>query len=216
MESITSQRILEALNWRYAVKKFDSTKKISDPDWQTLQEVLRLTPSSYGLQPWKFIWVRNPAMLGELRAVSRNQAQVTDCSHYLVITHLEKIDEHQVDRHLAQMAKVREVEISTLAPLRKSMVEGLLQGRRSHQLDRWAERQAFIALGQVMTAAALLQIDTCPMEGIEPDRYDEILGIKGSGYKTLATLAFGYRSNDDKYAKMKKVRFDSADLFETR
>lgn len=213
---MTPENLIQALNWRYAVKKFDPTKKLDPKIWDGLLEVTRLTPSSYGLQPWKFISVENFELRQKLREVSRNQSQVTDCSHYLVITYLEKINEAFVDKHLTHMANTRNLDIATLAPFKKAVMDGLINGRRSNQLDRWAERQTFIAMGQVMTAAALLKIDTCPMEGIEPEAYDQLLSLEGTGFKTLATIAFGFRADDDKYAKNKKVRFDKADLFEVR
>lgn len=216
MKSVTPENLIQALNWRYAVKKFNPDQKISDSEWSHLQEVVRLTPSSYGLQPWKFIWVKDRDLLEKLRLFSRDQSQVTDCSHYLVIAYLEKVDEFHVDRHLDQMVKIRGGAPASLSKWKESVIDKLLKGRRAGQLDRWAERQTFIVLGQVMTAAALLGIDTCPMEGIEPEKYDEILGLQGSGFKTIATIAFGYRSTEDKYSEMKKVRFGLADLFETR
>lgn len=208
--------ILESLNWRYAVKKFDSTKKIDSKTWSDLEEVLRLTPSSYGLQPWKFVLVQNPEIRERLKSVSRNQSQVTDCSHYVVLTYLENINETYVDTYLQRVAQVRGIELSSLDSYRKALVEGLLHGRRAHQLDRWAERQTYIAMGQLMTAAALLKIDTCPMEGLEPEAYDEILNLKGTGYKTIASVACGFRSTEDKYSLLKKVRFEGTDIFDHR
>lgn len=209
-----SSEILKALNWRYAVKKFDATKKISQSDWATLQEIIRLTPSSYGLQPWKFILVENPQVRQKLKPISRDQSQVTDCSHYLVLTHLKKINESHVDQHLQQMATTRGTEIAKLATFKSAVVEGLLKGRRSQILNHWAERQCYIVMGQVMAMAALMGIDTCPMEGLEPAEYDKILGLEATDYATIASIAFGYRHSDDKYAAIKKVRFPTEKVFE--
>lgn len=208
-----SSEILKALNWRYAVKKFDATKKISQSDWAALQEIIRLTPSSYGLQPWKFILVENPQVRQKLKPVSRDQSQVTDCSHYLVLTHLKKINESHVDQHLQQMATTRGTEIGKLASFKSAVVEGLLKGRRSQTLNHWAERQCYIVMGQVMAMAALMGIDTCPMEGLEPAEYDKILELENTDYATIASLAFGYRHPDDRYAAIKKVRFSRDKVF---
>lgn len=205
--------ILDDLNWRSAIKKFDPDKMIEPNTWSLLQEVMRLTPSSYGLQPWKFIHVHSPAVRKQLREFSRDQAQVTDCSHFLVLTYLEKITLQDVDRHILNMSRVRGKDVESFAGYRKSVTENLLQGRRSKELDRWAERQTYIVMGQVMAVAAQLRIDTCPMEGIEPLAYDQLLNLRGSGYKTVAALAFGFRADNDQSSKNKKVRFSRADLF---
>lgn len=208
-----SAEILKALNWRYAVKKFDATKKIPESDWATLQEIMRLTPSSYGLQPWNFILVENPEIRQKLKPVSRDQSQVTDCSHYLVLTHLKKINETHVDQHLQQMATTRLTDVAQLSTFKKAVVQGLLQGRRAETLNHWAERQCYIVMGQVMAMAALMEIDTCPMEGLEPAEYDKILNLENSDYATIASIAFGYRNRDDKYAAIKKVRFSRDQVF---
>jgi len=205
--------VLKQLSWRYAVKKFDSTKKISDKDWEILEESLRLSPSSYGLQPWKFIVVHNRDILKQLTSLSWGQSQIEDCSHYVVLTTKVKLDEELIDKHVNKTAEVRGMDPKLLAGFKKVMMGDLLNGPRSETIYHWAQRQAYIAMGFIMETAAMLSIDTCPMEGIDPKGYDKILGLENSGYATVAGIACGYRHPDDKYQNIKKVRFDKNDVF---
>ncbi|MFS4457813.1 NAD(P)H-dependent oxidoreductase [Bdellovibrio sp. HCB2-146] len=211
---MTHQSIKEALEWRYAVKQFDKTKKITDQDWQSLTESLKLAPSSYGLQPWKFLVIENTEVREKLRAVSWNQSQVTDSSRYVVFTYKEKLDVDFVDNYLKRISQVRNVPVESLTGFRDMMIENLIKGPRSQTIDAWAQRQSYIAMGFLMETAALLKIDACPMEGLDTNAYDEILGLKGTGWKTGATVALGYRHPEDKYQLNKKVRFEDEALFE--
>lgn len=208
--------LTQALNWRYAVKKFDPQKKISDQEFKALQESLRLSPSSYGLQPWKFIVVNNPELRKKLRASSWNQSQVEDASHYVVLTYKEKMDEAHIEKYVQNMAATRGVTRDSLEPFYKVMVGDIVAGPRSQTIDAWAQRQCYIAMGFLMLSAASLNIDSCPMEGLVPEEYDALLDLKGSGYKTLASVALGYRHVDDKYQHMAKVRFATNEIFVTK
>jgi len=212
----STENLLQALHWRYAVKKFDATKKIDPKTWQALEESLVLTPSSYGLQPWRFIVVTNPELRRRLTAVSWNQKQVEDCSHHVVFAVKEKMDEAHVQKFVDQMGKVRGVDPATFAGYQKMMVGDVVTGPRSQVAFEWAARQAYIALGNFMTACALVGVDTCPMEGIDPAKYDEILGLTGSGWRTVVACPAGYRASDDKYATEKKVRFEKSVVIEHR
>ena len=212
MKKISTGDMIETLNWRYATKKFDSTKKIDKETWKALEEALILTPSSYGLQPWKFIIVENQELKEKLKQVSWNQSQVADCSHHVVFVIKEKMDEEHISKFIEQTAKVRGIDISTLEGYKKMMIGDLVRGPRSEVITEWAARQAYIALGNFMTVAACLGVDACPFEGIEPQKYDDILGLTGTGWKTVCACPTGYRANDDKYADAKKVRFETADL----
>jgi nitroreductase len=208
--------LIEALNWRYAVKKFDPSKKISDSDWVTLSESLRLSPSSYGLQPWKFILVKSPELRAQLRAHSWNQSQVEDASHYVVFTYKEKIDQKYIEKYLNTIASQRSIPIESLKGFGEVMTQDLINGPRASVIEHWAQRQAYIAMGFLMLSAALLKIDSCPMEGIVSSEYDKLLGIENSGYKTVAAVALGYRHEKDDYQRLKKVRFEASDIFLTR
>ena len=216
MSTITGESLLQQLTWRYATKKFDPAKKITAADWAVLQQALVLSASSYGLQPWKFIVVTDPALKAKLRPASWNQAQVEECSHHVVFTARQDITEAYVDQFIARISEVRGVTKESLAAYRSYMVGDLVQGPRHAIIKEWAARQTYIAMGTLLTSAALLGIDACPFEGIEPAKYDEILGLQGSGYATVAACPLGYRAADDKYASTPKVRFEPEEVVELR
>jgi len=216
MSTITGESLLQQLNWRYATKKFDPTRKIPAADWAVLEQALVLTASSYGLQPWKFIVVTDPSLKTKLRAASWNQGQVEDCSHHVVLTAKQDISEADLDRFIARTAEVRGVTAESLAGYRGFMLGDLVNGPRHAIINEWAARQAYIAMGNLLTSAAVLGIDACPFEGIEPAKYDEILGLQGTGYGTVAACPVGYRAADDKYASAPKVRFEAKDVVDHR
>jgi nitroreductase len=216
MSTITGESLLQQLTWRYATKKFDTSKKISAADWSVIEEALVLTPSSYGLQPWKFIVVTDPALKAKLRPASWNQSQVEDCSHLVVLTAKQDITEADVDHFVARIAEVRGVSAESLAGYKGYMVGDLVKGPRHAVIQEWAARQTYIALGNLMTSAALLGVDACPFEGIEPAKYDDILGLQGTGYTTISACPLGYRAADDKYASAPKVRFEAKAVVEHR
>jgi len=208
--------IIEALNWRYAVKKFNPELKISAEDWNVLKESLRMTPSSYGLQPWKFIQVENPELRAKLRSQSWNQSQVTDCSHFVVMAYKEKLDADYIRTNMKKIAQVRSVPVESLQGFEKAITADLIDGPRSQTIDTWAQRQVYIAMGFLLETAAILGIDSTPMEGLDANAYDELLNLKNSGWKTVAAVALGYRNADDPFIKLTKVRFDESEIFETR
>ena len=207
--ALTPAQFLASLEWRYATKAFD-TRKLPDATWAALEESLRLTPSSYGLQPWKFIVVNDPALRAKLRPVSWNQSQVTDASHLVVFARRTEVTEADVNEFFNQMVSERGADATKLEPYRQMMLGGVVKGKDAAAQKDWAARQLYIALGQLMGAAAAMAIDTCPLEGIDPDAYTEILGLKGTGYEVVVACAVGYRSSEDKYAGMKKIRFPAA------
>jgi nitroreductase len=207
--ALTPAQFLASLEWRYATKAFD-TRKLPEATWAALEESLRLTPSSYGLQPWKFIVVNDPALRAKLRPVSWNQSQVTDASHLVVFARRTEVTETDVNEFFNQMVSERQADATKLEPYRQMMLGGVVNGKDASAQKDWAARQLYIALGQLMGAAAAMAIDTCPLEGIDPDAYTEILGLKGTGYEVVVACAVGYRSAEDKYAGMKKIRFPAA------
>lgn len=206
------QQLVDALEWRYAVKAFDPSRQISPAQWEALEKALLLSPSSYGLQPYRFIDVKDPAVRKKLTPVSWNQAQVETASHFVVFAARTDLTEEMVDRFISLTAEKRGIPPESLAAYRRMMVQDLVKGPRHAVVADWAARQVYIALGNLMTSAALLGVDTCPMEGINPDAYDEILGLKGSGFKTVCACALGTRSAEDKYQFAKKVRFGREEL----
>ena len=208
--------LLTQLRWRYATKRFDATKAIPADTWSALEQALLLAPSSFGLQPWKFVVVTTPAVKQQLRAASWGQAQVTDASHYVVFAGLRTTTEADVDRFLQCQSQVRGTPLESMAGYRKVLVDFLAKGWASKDLAAWNARQGYIALGQFMAAAAMIGVDTCPMEGIDMAAYDRILGLDGSRYTTLCGCAAGYRAADDKYATAAKVRFPLGEVIEHR
>lgn len=211
-QPVTTDTLLQQLRWRYATKKFDPTKKIADADWQALEDTLVLTPTSYGLQPIKFLVITDPAIRAQLVAASWNQKQPADCSHYVVFAARARNTEVDVDRYLARVAEVRTTTVEAQAGFKKMLVGDVVHGPRGQRALDWATNQAYIALGNFMTAAAVLGIDTCPMEGFEPEKYDAILGLPEQGYHAVVACAAGHRSAEDKYAGLPKVRLPASEL----
>lgn len=212
MSTLTPDELLTQLRWRYAVKKFDAARKIPDATWAVLEEALVLSPSSYGLQPWRFVVVADTEVRARLRAASWNQAQVTDASHYVVLAARSALSAEDVDRYVARIADVRQVAVESLAKFRAGMVRGIVEGMAPARRDHWAALQVYIALGNLMTAAAAIGVDTCPMEGLDPAQYDAILGLPAEGFRTVCGCAVGHRAADDKLAVAAKVRFAVADV----
>jgi nitroreductase len=212
MSQVHTAAILEQLNWRYATKKFDSDKKISESNWKALEESVRLAPSSYGLQPWQFLIVQNMDLRNQLTPHTWNQTQVNDCSHYVVLTYKKKMDEQHIQKFIDKNIEVRNVPAANLEGYKNMMINNLTQGAATETIGWWAQRQCYIAMGFLMETAALLNIDTCAIEGLDPAAYDRILKLEDSEYSTVAAVACGYRHADDKYQVAQKVRFDSNEV----
>lgn len=206
MKTIEGTQLIDQLNWRYATKQFDPTRKIPAEQWAALEEALLLSPSSLGLQAWEFVVVEDPAVREELKAVSWGQAQITDASHLVVFTAKKDYGEADIDAYMQRISEVRGAPLDALAPFRE-MVEGGVSSKEPEARAEWLARQPYIALGVLLTSAALMGIDACPMEGIVPAEYDRILGLGEKGLTALVVATVGYRSPDDKYADMPKVRF---------
>lgn len=209
---VSNETLLEQLNWRYATQRFDPTRKIADVEWRALEQALVLSPSSIGLQPWKFLVVTDAAVKAGLRAASWRQPQPEECSHFVVFAVRKDLDAGHVERHVERIIEVRGVERESLAKFQSMTLRNLEKARVEGRLDTWQTHQIYIALGQFMACAAMVGIDTCPMEGIDAAKFDEILGLAGTDYATVVACAAGYRAADDKYAATKKVRFRSEDV----
>lgn len=215
MSNVTPQQVLDAMHWRYATKIFDANKKIPTDVWSALEKALVLTPTSYGLQPYQFLVVQDAVKRAALLAQSWGQKQVVDCSHYVVFTARTEMTEADVARLIGRISAVRGVEAKALDFYRKMMLGDVVNGPRGEQAHEWAARQCYIALGNLMTAAAVLGVDACPMEGINAPEYDYILNLNGTGYQTVVALALGYRAGNDKYATLPKVRYEPSELIKT-
>ena len=212
MKPASETDVIAALRWRYAVQKFDATRKVPQAQWRALLESLVLTPSSFGLQLWRFLVVEDPALRSALLAHSWNQRQVVDASHLVVFAQRKGADASDVDRWIQRVSEVRNTPLDKLESYKKVMHRFVAQPKEKYDVDAWCGRQLYIALGLFMTAAAMMGIDTYPMEGLVPAKYDEVLGLSGSGYSTLCVCLLGYRSAEDRYSNVPKVRFALEDV----
>ena len=198
--------ILDSLNWRYATKQFDEQKKLSQEQIETLNEVLRLTPSSFGLQPWKFVLVNSPEKRTALLAHSWGQQQVVQASHLYVLCRPDKFTEKQVDDYINFAASQQQIPAESLQPFAK-VIKQFLDRMSDEKKDAWMKNQVYLALSNLLTACATLRIDACPMEGFIPEKYAEVLDLATNGLAPVVICPVGFRKQDDKYAKAPKVRY---------
>jgi len=204
--------ILKQLNTRYATKVFDQTKKVSEADMEKLLEAIRLSASSYGLQPYKVLIVEDPKLRAELRKVAWDQPQITDASALLVFAVKYETNGSTVDEFVNLTAKTRNLSKESLEGY-SDMMKGSLQNMNQEQVETWVSKQAYIALGFGLVSAAVLGIDACPMEGFSSSDFDRILDINKLGLKSKVIMAVGYRSEEDNYQHLAKVRQKKEDLF---
>lgn len=204
--------VLEHRTWRYATKKFDATKKVSDEDLETLMEATRLSASSYGLQPYHVLVISDQGIKEQLKPASWNQSQLTDASHIIVFANKTDFGDELVDEYVTNISETRNIPEEGLkgyADFMKSKLVGLpLEAK-----DNWTAKQAYLAFGNLMQAAAELKIDTCPMEGFEADKYNEILGLSDKNLNAAVVLPIGYRSEEDATQHLPKVRKSKEELF---
>ena len=206
--------IINALKWRYATKKFNPDKIIDQEKIETIKESLRLVPSSYGLQPLKFLFVENKELRKELVPSSYGQSQVADASHLIVICASKSMNPSDVDAYLKNIALTREVSIDSVQGYGDFM-KGTFSLLSEEDIFIWNCKQAYIALGQLLHTCASLRIDATPMEGFNPVEYAKILKLDNEQYHPALLCPIGYRSNEDDSQHLKKVRKSQDDLFET-
>ena len=199
------KNVIEALKWRYAVSKFD-TKKLTDQQINDLLESAILSPSSYGLQPWKFIVVTNEEVRTKLKEAGYNQPKISESSHLVVFAVEKNINDALVDTFIEYVSTVRSIPMEDLKDY-ADMIKGTVNSKTPEQRIEWATRQAYIALGVLVTSGAVEGIDVAPMEGFDPKKFDEILGLDQMGLESKVIAAVGFRANDDSQALYKKVRF---------
>lgn len=203
---------LNNLNWRYATKKFDITKKISEKELEPLLEAARLSASSYGLQPYSVYVITDKKIREQLKTAAWGQTQITDASHIIILANRTNFGEELVDDYLENVARVRELPADALKGYGDLMKSKL--GTLSEQEKKtWTAKQAYIALGNLLSAAADLKLDTCPMEGFEAESFNKILGLQEKGLNAAVVLAVGYRSKEDKTQYYRKVRKSKKELF---
>jgi nitroreductase len=200
-------KLIDALNWRYAAKRMTG-EKVSQEKIENILEATRLSASSMGLQPYTILVVENDEIKKKLQTAAYNQPQITESSHLLVFAAWENVSEEHVDEYLNSIAKVRNISLESLDAFRASLMN-IVNGRTQEQKYEWAARQAYIAFGTAITAAAVEEVDATPMEGFQPAAVDEILGLKEKGLRSVTILALGYRDAEkDFLATAQKVRRD--------
>lgn len=197
--------IIEKFKWRYAVKKFDTRRKLTDEQVKYLLESINLAPTSYGLQPFKVLLIDDKEIREKLKAQAWGQSQVTDASHLIILAVQTQLSVKDVDEFIVNISKTRHIPVEALAEY-EGMMKNTIQSRTPEQLTQWASRQAYIALGFLLSAAAASNIDACPMEGFSAEGFDDILGLKERGLSSVVMATIGYRSEDDGYQKQAKVR----------
>lgn len=197
--------IIDNLNWRYATKKFDSTKKLSKDKLDTVKEAFNLTATSFGLQTISLVIVSNDDLKASLVPYAYNQNQVFEASHLLVICIQEDISDNDVNLYFDMVKNIRNTPETILNPFRRNLLK-TMKGKSVENRQLWSKNQAYIALGNLMTVCAVEGIDSCPMEGFIPEKYDEILKLNEKGLKSVLLLPVGYRADDDMFATLKKVR----------
>lgn len=202
----------EHLHWRYATKKFDSTKVIPQTVLESLLESLRLAPSSFGLQPWKFLVIRDLELRKKIQNIAWNQPQVMECSHLIALCTLTDMDESYVKNFIKQTAQTRNVLADSLAGYEQMML-GFLKNLTPGAKTEWMGRQIYLALGMLLAECAFRRIDACPMEGFDSKKFDAILGLEKQGLHSVVLCPVGYRAENDKNAVLKKVRLSPNEVF---
>ena len=205
---------LENQNWRYATKKFDNTKKISSEDLATLKEAIRLSTSSYGLQLYKVFIIENPEIRSKLQAASWGQSQIVDASQVVVFANFTHANNEDIDAYLTNVANTRGIPAESLNGYGDFM-KNAIGYKTDAEKNTWNEKQTYLAIANLMNAAAEMKIDVCPMEGFIAEQYNEILGLTNLGLNAAVVATIGYRSADDETQQYKKVRKSTDELFVT-
>jgi len=199
--------VLEHMKWRYAVKKFDSEKVLSEEKINLLKEAFNLTATSYGLQPITLLIIKNRELQNKLKLHSFDQSQVTQASHILVICIKNTIDNAYISQYFEQIKKIRNISDEILEPFKNDLVDSF-SNKDVEEIKSWSTNQAYLAMGNLLTVCAIEKIDSCPMEGFEPKAYDELLNLEEKGLTSVLVMPVGYRADDDMFAGFKKVRKD--------
>ena len=205
MEKLKEMNTIESLQWRYAVKKFDKEKVLSQKQVETLKEAFNLTATSYGLQPVKLAVISDKNLQKELVAHSWNQSQVLDASHLLVICVPKEYSKEEVEKYFNLVQKIRNTPDAVITPFKKFLTAEI-EKKTQEELLIWNKNQAYLALGNLLTVCALEKIDSCPMEGFVPEKYDEVLNLGSKNLTAVLVLPVGFRAEDDYMKDLKKVR----------
>ena len=213
MATLTTDQLTNAFKWRYATKAFDSSKILTEETWTTLQECMQLSPSSFGLQPWHFLHIKSSDLREKLLPNTWGQKQVVDCSHYLVLCTRTDIEIPFVKEFIASTAEQRGVTTESLQGYEDVVIDFITKLTPTERVQ-WSQRQTYLALQRLMDSAALLKVDTCPIEGFVPEKYNEILDLPAKNLTASVCCALGYRSSDDKHADLAKVRYPIEEDFQ--
>lgn len=204
--------LIDKLNWRYATKKFDDTRKLSAEQLNALLDAIQLAPSSAGLQAYRVIIVESQSVKEQLREAAHGQQQLTTSSHVIVFAAETNLDSAYIKTYIDRIAATRGIDRTNLEGFEKNITHNVNRMTEDVKII-WNHKQAYIALGVLLSAAADLGIDTCPMEGFEAGRFDEILGLRELGLTTSVIAPIGFRAEDDALSKAIKVRRPKAELF---
>jgi nitroreductase len=202
--------IIDALNWRYAVRRF-SKEKLDEHRVEALLTATRLSATSYGLQPYRLVVINERQTREKLLPFAMGQDKVVDCSHLVVLAARTAIDDDMIDQYIESVAQVRDVPLDELQGLTDHM-KGVFAGMSQQHRKAWAHQQTYIALGTLLTAAAAMKIDSCPMTGFEPEGFDHILGLADMGLESSVICALGVRHRDDSNAGLPKVRYRHSEM----
>ena len=202
--------VIEALNWRYAVRKF-TTERIEEDRVNELLTATRLSASSYGLQPWRMVVVNDTDTRKRLYEYAMGQDKVVNCSHLVVLAAQTDIGDATVDRYIDTLKKVRDLPVDVLNSISAHMKE-VIRNMSEQRRRKWAHEQVYIALGTLLTAAAMMRIDTCPMTGFESEYFDRVLGLHERSLESSVICALGVRDPEDGNAFLPKVRYDGAEM----
>tara|TARA_R100001143_G_scaffold63254_1_gene69184 strand:- start:1653 stop:2279 length:627 start_codon:yes stop_codon:yes gene_type:complete len=202
--------VIEALNWRYAVRKF-SDYQLSEKSVDDLLHATLLSPTSYGLQPYRLIVITDRGLRQQLMRASYGQEKVLNCSHLVVFAAQTEFGDEMIERYIDRVVEARNIDYSEISGLGEHMKE-VFQNKNAQQKREWAHQQAYIALGTLLTSAALMKIDACPMGGIETDIYDKFLGLNEKGMETSVICSLGIRHREDQSAELAKVRYDKSEM----
>ena len=203
--------IIDSLQWRYAVKSFDANRRVEPALLEILLESVRLSPSAFGLQPYRLIVIEDKTIRQKLLEHSRQQEKVVASSHLLVFAIRLSLDSEDIEKHLQLVAATRKLDRSELTGLEHAL-QRTSQGMDNASYRSWAAKQAYLALGNLLTVCSLQGVDACPMEGFSASGYDQVLGLTARGLGAVVLATLGYRSPDDAYAKLPKVRMPVGDF----
>jgi nitroreductase/dihydropteridine reductase len=208
-------QLIDNLKWRYATKKFDPNKKVNREDLEKIKEAIQLSVSSYGLQLYKILIIEDDELREKLKPASWGQSQITDASHLIVFCNYSQVKDENIEDYIQLKAETEGIDREILKGY-GGFMKGKIGEKTDIEIRNWTEKQTYLAMGNLLAACAELKIDACPMEGFDPEKYNEILQLSERGLNAAVIATIGYRSDDDQTQKGKKVRKPFESLFEVK